>query len=116
MHFDDFAALVLSTSEPVLDTDWLREWREIPKMEVFAKDLPYHEDPHQRELGYVILRHIGEGSPFTFRYTGGSEPCCPHCCFPPITVHTGCATRIPRNCPLPAQYWKNNLLACHVSL
>ena len=74
MHFDDFAALVLSTSEPVLDTDWLREWREIPKLEVFAKDLPYHEDPHQRELGYVILRHIGEGTPFTFRYTGGSEP------------------------------------------
>lgn len=56
------------------DPDWLREWREIPKLEIFAKDLPDHEDPHQRELGYVILRHIGEGSPFTFRYIGGSEP------------------------------------------
>ena len=59
---------------PVLDPDWLREWREIPKLEIFAKDLPDHDDPHQRALGDVILRHIGEGRPFTFRYTGGSEP------------------------------------------
>lgn len=56
------------------DPEWLLKWREIPKMEVFAHDLPNHEDPHQRELGEVILRHIGEGAPFTFRYTGGSEP------------------------------------------
>jgi hypothetical protein len=59
---------------PVLDPDWLREWREIPKLEIFAKDLPDHDDPPQRALGDVILRHIGEGRPFTFRYTGGSEP------------------------------------------
>ena len=59
---------------PVMDPDWLREWREIPKMEIFAKDLPDHADPHQQALGYVILRHIGEGGPFTIRYTGGSEP------------------------------------------
>jgi hypothetical protein len=32
------------------------------------------EDPHQRDLGEVILRHIGEGIPISFRYAGGSEP------------------------------------------
>jgi predicted DNA-binding transcriptional regulator YafY len=58
----------------VLDPDWLREWREIPKLEIFAKDLPADDDPPQRALGDVILRHIGEGRPFTFLYHGGSEP------------------------------------------
>jgi len=59
---------------PIQNPEWLREWREIPKLEVSAKDLPDHEDPYQRELGEVILRHIDKGLPFTFRYTGGSEP------------------------------------------
>jgi hypothetical protein len=59
---------------PVPDPEWLRKWRKIPKLEVVAKDLHHQDDPHQRELGFVILRHIGEGRPFTFRYTGGSEP------------------------------------------
>ena len=68
------AARVAHSAVTVRDPEWLREWREIPKLEVFAKDLPDHEDPHQRDLGEVILRHIGEGSSFTFRYTGGSEP------------------------------------------
>jgi hypothetical protein len=67
-------ARTLHSPAPIQDPEWLQEWREIPKLEVFAKDLPNHEDPHQRELGEVILRHIGEGTPFTFRYTGGSEP------------------------------------------
>lgn len=67
-------ARALHNPSPSLSPEWLQEWREIPKLEIFAKDLPYHEDPHQRDLGEVILRHIGEGSPFTFRYTGGSEP------------------------------------------
>jgi hypothetical protein len=43
-------------------------------MGIFANDLPYHEDPRQRDLGEIILRHIGVGTPFTFRYSGGSEP------------------------------------------
>jgi predicted DNA-binding transcriptional regulator YafY len=67
-------ARALHSPAPIQDPEWLQEWREIPKLEIFAKDLPYHEDPHQRDLGEVILRHIGEGRPFTFRYTGGSEP------------------------------------------
>jgi predicted DNA-binding transcriptional regulator YafY len=68
------SARTLRHPTPVPDPEWLREWREIPKLEVFAKDLPDHDDPHQRALGDAILQHIGEGSPFTFRYTGGSEP------------------------------------------
>ncbi len=68
------SARALQNPAPIQDPEWLQEWREIPKLEVFAKDLPYHEDPHQRELGEIILRHIGEGTPFTFRYTGGSDP------------------------------------------
>jgi predicted DNA-binding transcriptional regulator YafY len=62
------------TPAPIQDPEWLQEWREIPKLEVFAKDLPYHQDPHQREFGEIILRHIDEGTPFTFRYSGGSAP------------------------------------------
>jgi hypothetical protein len=70
----DPSARTLHNPAPVHDPDWLREWREIPKLEIFAKDLPDHDDPHQRALGDVILRHIGAGLPFTFRYLGGSEP------------------------------------------
>ncbi len=53
---------------PIANPEWLREWREIPKLEVFAKDLPDHEDPHQRAIAAVILEHIQSGQPFTFRY------------------------------------------------
>ncbi len=67
-------APALHTPAAIQHPEWLQEWREIPKLEVFAKDLPDHEDPHQRALGEVILGHIGEGRPFTFRYVGGSEP------------------------------------------
>jgi hypothetical protein len=67
-------ARALHSPAPIQDPEWLQEWREIPKMEVFAKDLPDHVDPHQRDLAAVILQNIDEGSPFTFRYTGGSEP------------------------------------------
>jgi hypothetical protein len=59
---------------PIENPEWLREWREIPKVEVFAKDLLEHEDPHERAIATVILDHIQSGKPFTFRYTGGSEP------------------------------------------
>jgi hypothetical protein len=68
------AARASHSPAPIQDSEWLQEWREIPKLEIFAKDLPYHEDPHQRDLGEVILRHIGEGIPISFRYAGGSEP------------------------------------------
>jgi hypothetical protein len=67
-------ARALHIPTPILNPEWLHEWRELPKLEIFSKDLPDHEDPHQRDLGEVILRHIGEGRPFTFRYVGGSEP------------------------------------------
>ena len=67
-------ARLLHNPAPIQDPESLQEWREIPKLEVFAKDLTYHEDPHQRKLGEIILRHIGKGTPFTFRYSGGSEP------------------------------------------
>jgi hypothetical protein len=67
-------ARTLHNPAPIRDPEWLQEWREIPKLEVFAKDLPYHEDPHQRNLGEIILRHLADGTPFTFRYSGGSEP------------------------------------------
>jgi hypothetical protein len=68
------SARALHSPAPIQNPEWLEEWRKLPKVEVFAKDLPDHEDPHQRDLGEVILRHIGDGIPFTFRYTGGSEP------------------------------------------
>lgn len=58
----------------IQDPEWLQEWRKIPKLEIFAKDLAFHEDANQRDLGEIILRHIAGGTPFTFRYTGGSEP------------------------------------------
>lgn len=67
-------ARALHNTSPIRNPEWLQEWREIPKLEIFTKDLPDHEDPHQRDLGEVILRHIGEGNSFTFRYMGGTEP------------------------------------------
>lgn len=67
-------ARALRNPAPIQNPLWLQEWREIPKLEIFAKDLSYRDDPHQRDLGEVLLRHIGEGTPITFRYTGGSEP------------------------------------------
>ncbi len=62
------------TPAPIQDLECLQEWREVPKQEIFAENLPYHESPHQRDLGEIILRHIADGAPFSFRYTGGSEP------------------------------------------
>ena len=59
---------------PIENPEWLREWREIPKLEVFAKDLLEHENPHERAIATVILDQIQSGKPFTFRYYGGSEP------------------------------------------
>lgn len=71
-------ARALRNPAPIQNPEWLQEWREIPNLEIFAKDLPCRDDPHQRDLGEVLLRHIGEGPPLTFRYTGGSEPGAPH--------------------------------------
>jgi hypothetical protein len=67
-------ARTLHHPAPVMDPEWLREWREIPKMEIFAKDLPDHDDPHQRAVAADILDHIQSSRPFTFLYHGGSEP------------------------------------------
>ena len=44
-------ACALHSPAPIQDPEWLQEWREIPKLEIFAKGLPYHEDAHQRDLG-----------------------------------------------------------------
>ena len=54
--------------------EWLREWRETPKQEVFADDLPGRIHPNQLPLAETILRHVAMGQPLSFRYTGGSEP------------------------------------------
>lgn len=56
------------------DPEWLREWRETPKLEVFLHDLPDHEDSHQRAVAEAILAHIQSSQPFTFLYHGGSLP------------------------------------------
>ena len=60
----------LSADQP----EWLREWLEMPRLQVFEDDLPHHNDPHQRALSADILPRIQSGTPFVFRYQGGSEP------------------------------------------
>jgi hypothetical protein len=72
---------------PIHHPEWLHEWREIPKLEVFAKDLPDHGDPHQRAVAEVILAHIQSGQPFTFRYHGGSEPGATRTVLPTLLFH-----------------------------
>jgi len=63
-------------TDPYLDPfpEWLREWRETPKQEVFVDNLPDHIHPHQLALAETILRHVAMGQSLSFRYTGGSEP------------------------------------------
>jgi len=63
-------------TDPYLEPfpEWLREWRETPKQEVFADDLPDHIHPNQFALAETILRHLAMGQPLSFRYTGGSDP------------------------------------------
>lgn len=56
------------------DPEWLREWQRIPRLEVREDDLPHHHDQHQRNLAAMVLRHIRGGTPFVFRYLGGSSP------------------------------------------
>ena len=46
----------------------------MPRLEIIPHDLPFHADPHQREVAAVILMHIRSGSCFAFRYLGGSSP------------------------------------------
>jgi hypothetical protein len=59
---------------PIRNPEWLQEWREIPKIELFAHDLECHDDPHQCAVAKVVMEHIAGNIPLTFRYTGGSAP------------------------------------------
>jgi predicted DNA-binding transcriptional regulator YafY len=67
-------ARTLHHPPPVLDPEWVRTWREISKIEVFAHDLECHDDPHQVALAEIVMRHISGNIPISFRYVGGSEP------------------------------------------
>jgi len=65
---------MLPPAAELSDPEWLREWRRIPRLEIAPKDLPDHNDPHQRSIAADIFPCIHHGTPFTFRYLGGSEP------------------------------------------
>lgn len=54
--------------------EWLRVWREIPKIELFPGDLECHDDVRQRDIAAQVMRYIDADLPFSFRYAGGSEP------------------------------------------
>jgi hypothetical protein len=62
------------TPAAIQDPEWLQVWREIPKIEIFTRDLECHDDPHQCAVAKVVMRHIAGNIPLTFRYSGGSEP------------------------------------------
>ena len=70
----DLRGMMRPPVTPSPDPEWLREWRQIPRLEVCSEDLPFHNDPHQRALAADILLCIHSGTPFTFRYLGGSGP------------------------------------------
>ena len=53
---------------------WLREWRRIPRLDIAPQDLPGHNDAHQRLVAEGVFSRIHHGTPFTFRYLGGSQP------------------------------------------
>ncbi len=67
-------ALALPSTAPIQDPEWLQEWRKIPKVEIYAKDLECHDDPQQCAMAEVIMRYIPGNIPLTFRYSGGTEP------------------------------------------
>ena len=46
----------------------------LPRLPVLADDLLEIPDPRERELAAQILKRIRSGTPFDFRYFGGSEP------------------------------------------
>ena len=56
------------------DPEWLQEWLRLPRLPVVSADLPLIADPQERDLVALILQRIRSGSPFDFRYFGGSEP------------------------------------------
>jgi hypothetical protein len=64
----------LHTPATIRNPEWLQEWREIPKIELFAHDLECHDDPQQCAVAKVVMEHIAGNIPFSFRYSGGSEP------------------------------------------
>lgn len=57
-----------------LDPEWLMEWMRLPRLPLFAGDLPEISDPRERELATQILQRIRSGEPFDFQYFGGSKP------------------------------------------
>ena len=54
--------------------EWLTEWLRLPRLDLLREDLPQIPDPDQRELATEILRRMQSGTPFPFRYFGGSDP------------------------------------------
>ena len=54
--------------------EWLQEWVGIPRLEIAPDHLPNHSDAHQRLVAEGIFPRIHNGTPFTFRYLGGSQP------------------------------------------
>ena len=56
------------------DPEWLTEWMRLPRLTLLPDDLPHIPDLDQRELAAQILRRMHSGTPFPFRYFGGSDP------------------------------------------
>ena len=56
------------------DPEWLTEWMRQPRLNLLPGDLPSIPDPDQREVATQILRRMQSGTPFPFRYFGGSQP------------------------------------------
>ena len=65
---------MLPPAAEITQPEWLGEWRRIPRLEIAPEDLPDHNDPHQRALAEDIFPRIRNGTPYTFRYLGGSQP------------------------------------------
>ncbi len=66
--------VMLPPAAEIVQPEWLREWKRIPRVEITPEDLPDHNDPHQRDLAADILSRIHHGTSFAFRYLGGSDP------------------------------------------
>lgn len=62
------------SSNDTPDPEWLQEWLRLPRLPVVSADLPLIGVPQERDLVALILQRIRSGSPFDFRYFGGSEP------------------------------------------
>ena len=57
-----------------MDPEWLTEWLRLPRLTLLPDDLPQIPAPDQRELAAQILGRMQSGTPFPFRYFGGSQP------------------------------------------